>query len=113
MKHNFWDEVAEFLAKNVGLIISILMGTAVKIAIDSRSKKLSKKDIAIKVVLSFFVGYLTAVYLESHNMEDKVKFVVPIATLIGESLVIWFMQNSKKIIEAIVYSYFPRKDEKK
>lgn len=111
MKNGFWSEIGEFFARNIVLITSLIMGTAAKIAIDSRIKKLSKKDILIKVVLSFFAGYLSSIYMTNHGWEQQSKWAVPLITLLGESIVMWIMANSKRMIENVVYIVFPNKNK--
>lgn len=108
----FWDEVGEFFVKNLALILSLMAGTAAKIALDSRTRRLSKRDVAIKVVLSFFVGYLGSIYMDSHGLQVQAKWGVPLITLLGESIVMWIMGNSKKIFNAALLAIFPNKDKK-
>lgn len=105
----FWEEIGQFFVKNSILIISLVAGTAAKIAIDSRIKRLSYKEIGIKVVLSFFAGYTASRYMNSHGLAEQANWAVPLITLLGESIVMWVMGHSKKIIESVVFVFFPSK----
>jgi len=112
VKESIWEEIGQFFVKNFALIASLIMGTAAKIAIDSAVKKLSKKEIFIKVILSFFAGYTASIYMYSHGLENEAKWAVPLITLLGESIVMWVMGHSKRIIESVVYIFFPNKGNK-
>lgn len=108
-----WEEIGQFFLKNITLLTALCLGTAAKIAIDSRVKKLSKREIAIKVVLSFFMGYTGSIYMTTHGWAEQAKWAVPLITLLGESIVMWIMGHSRRIIETIIVSYFPSKKNKK
>lgn len=106
-----WEEIGQFFAKNLSLLVALSAGTAAKIAIDSRMKRLSKKEIFIKVVLSFFCGYTGSIYMTTHGWTEQAKWAVPLITLLGESIVMWIMGHSRRIIETIIVSYFPAKNK--
>jgi len=102
---NIANEIGEFVVKNMALLLSLLIGITAKLAIDSKTKKLTKKDVIIKVVLSVFLGYVVGSWLESHGRGNEVKIYVPIATLMGESLVGWMIQNASRILTAMFEKY--------
>lgn len=99
---NLLNEIAEFFIKNLALLPSLLIGVVAKLAIDSKAKKLTRKDIVIKTVLGCFVGYVVCKWLESHEREAEIKIYVPVATLLGESLVMWLIQNTGQILNALL-----------
>lgn len=107
----FFNEVIQFITKNSALLVALSIGMVAKIAIESRSRKLTKRDVFIKIVISFFVGYSVGKYLQDHGMESKITWVVPLATLAGESIVLWVMVNSNKIFSFIAKKWFGMKDE--
>lgn len=107
----FFNEVIQFITKNSALLVALSIGMVAKIAIESRARRLTKRDVFIKIILSFFVGYLAGKYLQDHGMENKIKWVVPLATLAGESIVLWVMVNSNKIFAFIAKKWFGMKDE--
>jgi len=101
---NLLNELSEFIVKNAAFLLSLVIGVTGKLAIDSKNKKLTTKDIIIKVVLSIFVGYIVGSYLESHGMEKDMKIYVPVSTLLGESVVGWIIQNANKILNVVLDS---------
>lgn len=101
----------QFIMKNSALLVALSIGMVAKIAIDSRARKLTKRDVVIKIILSAFVGYTVGTYLQDHNMASKVVWVVPLATLAGESFILWFMVNFNKIMTFFARSVFGIKDE--
>lgn len=107
MDNGQWFEVKQFLMK-IG-VYACYIGIAVmaKIAADSRTVKLTKREIIIKVVLSVFIGVIAASICEaSKDYKEYAKIIVPVATLLGESLVVWIMTNGKSIIIKILESIF-------
>lgn len=107
-----WEEIGEFFAKNIGLLIGLLMGTAAKIALESKTRRLTFREWIIIVVLSCFVGYLGSEWMNRHGYESQTNWAVPIITLLGESIVMWLVKNSKRIINAIAGVVFPTRNSK-
>lgn len=93
----FFNELWEFLIKNSALLLGLGIGMTAKIAIDSTTKKLTWRQIVIKVVIGFFCGYTAGRYLMANGMEEKISWVVPLSTMAGESVILWLTQNSWKI----------------
>lgn len=104
-------EIWEFIIKNSALLVGLSIGMSAKIAIDSRARKLTKKEIFIKILIGFFSGYVTSAYLISHGMEDKVSWACPLATMSGESFLLFLTQNSWKIYRFIAKKWGGMKDE--
>lgn len=94
---DIWQEIVQGLGKGLMWLMYILIGVAAKLAFDSRSNQLSKKEIVIKSVLSIFCGYIAAVICEVYHYNNLAKLVVPVATLLGEGLIAYFMTNWKRI----------------
>ena len=70
---------------------------------------LTKRDILIKSVLSIFCGYLAAVLCEIYNLQDMGKLLVPVATLLGESITIYLIKNWTRVAKYYFPSFFPEK----
>ena len=98
MKQNIEYYVELFL----NFIAWISLGIAAKLAMDSKDKTLTKRDIVIKTVLSIFVGYLTAVICDIYQQNELSKLLVPVGTLMGETLTSYFMRNWKKLAETVI-----------
>ena len=54
------------------------------------------------VGLSIFVGYLTSVICMENGWVTQSQYLVPIATLLGEKVVVYIFQNQKKILSALL-----------
>lgn len=97
----FLNQSAEFLMKALGWVISISLGVVAKIAFEANRRVLKKKEILAIVAISFFVGYLVATWCEYKKWDEAAKFLVPLGTLLGQSLVNHLMTNWKAIIEKL------------
>lgn len=92
-----------FLTKSGVWIVTILGGVAAKISLDVlNGKKMSFTERLAVIGISFFGGYLTAVYCESNNMSDQGKWMVPLATLFSETIIMWIVKNHKRIFFQIL-----------
>lgn len=98
---NWKKEITEFLIRTGTWFFWIGIGVAAKLAFDSKARTLTKKEKAIKIVISAFVGYMTAQFFEYKNWQEAIKVAVPIATLVGESAVEFVMENGKTILKAL------------
>jgi len=98
----FLNNSAEFFMKFLGWIISISLAVAAKIAFEINRRVLSKREIWAIVIISYFVGYLAATYFVYKGWNEAGAFVVPLITLLGQSLVNYLMTNWKSIIERLI-----------
>jgi len=92
-------EFGQFLGKALMWLAYAAIGVIGKIAFDSNNSKLSKKKIFVKSVLSIVVGIISGLACEALNEPRWEKFVIPVATLLGESIVLYFMTDFKDILE--------------
>jgi hypothetical protein len=100
------DEVVEFFVRFGSWIMGIIIGVSVKLAFESKRRKLTMKEKVIKTIISIFAGYIAGVYWDYKGWEESMKLAVPIATIIGESVVEFIMENSKTIMKAFVKKNF-------
>jgi hypothetical protein len=49
-----------------------------------------------------FFGYLTAVYCSNNQMDNQGKWLVPLATLFGEKIMIYLTTHYKAILHKII-----------
>lgn len=91
----WWQEVIQGLGKGLIWFFYITLGVLAKLAFDSRSNVLTRKQIIVKSVLSIFCGYIAAVLCENLNYGNWAKVVVPVSTLMGEAIVMYVMSNWK------------------
>jgi hypothetical protein len=93
------DEVTNFLAK-VAMWIGLMgIGIIGKIAFDSRNSMLSSREIILKSILSVVMGTMSGLACEALGHESWEKLVIPICTLLGESLLVYVMIKWKVVIE--------------
>jgi len=95
---NFWSEIIQGLGKGLVWLGYICIGVMAKLAFDSRSNTLTKKEVIVKSILSIFCGYIAAVSCENMNYAGWAKIIVPVSTLLGEGLVMWIMTNWKQFL---------------
>lgn len=97
-KTTLWNEIVQGVGKGLVWIAYISIGVIAKLAFDSRSNKLTTRQIIIKTVLSIFVGVLAAIVCENLHYDMWGKVIVPVSTLIGEGVIVYVMSNWKKIL---------------
>jgi len=108
----WWQEIIQGLAKGLVWLMYITIGVMAKLAFDSRNNQLTRKQIIVKSVLSIFCGYLAAVLCENLHYGNWAKVVVPVSTLMGEALVMYFMSNWKQFISRFIPGFFQSKENK-
>lgn len=96
------DNLDYYLELFLKFIAWISLGIAAKLAMDSKDRSLTKRDIVIKTVLSVFVGYLTAVICDIYEQDELSKLLVPVGTLMGETLTAYFMRNWKMLFKSVI-----------
>lgn len=119
----FWHELEIAFSKALGWLVWVTIGVAAKLAFESRIKKLSWKEIAAIVVISVFVGYLANLICKKTGYEDWGGIIVPVSTLLGQSIVNFVLTNWEKWIDKLLPPIFRifkngngnghKKDEKK
>lgn len=108
---NFWNDFVILLAKNAALLIGVSSTMAAKIIIDSRVKKLTWKEIFGKIIIGGACGWVTCSYLLAHNMHETTKWAVPMATMIGESFLIFLTQNVYALYKFLAKKWLGMKDD--
>jgi hypothetical protein len=102
-KHYLINEFAAFMAKTWIWIVTIMGGIVAKVSLDVlNGKRMSFTQRLAVIGISFFGGYLTAVYCESNNMSEQGKWMVPLATLFSETIIMWVVNNHKRIFFQIL-----------
>ena len=97
-KHYLLSEFMAFLSKTWILIVTIMGGIAAKVSMDVlNGKRMSFTQRLAVIGISFFGGYLTAVYCEGNAMTEQGKWLVPLATLFSETIIMWVVKNHKRI----------------
>lgn len=113
-KQTVGQELGQLFSKLFIWTVYIGLAVITKLAVDSRAGKLTRKEIVIKVILSIFSGVMAKVACDSMGYEKWSILVVPVATLLGESVVVYFMTNVsvKAFFEKYVPWLFPKPKKK-
>ena len=99
----FWQEIMQGAGKFITWFAYISIGVLAKLAFDSRNAKLTKKNIIVKTVLSIFCGFIAAQVCENFGYDSYIGIISPVATLLGESIIVYVMTNWK----AVTFKFFP------
>ena len=84
-------------------VIGIGVGLVAKISYDLYMKRtLSFVQWCAVVSLSVFCGYITGMWCIESGRTDLSQVIVPLATLFGEKVVVYIMENYKTILGGIV-----------
>ncbi len=103
-------DLVEGLAKAMMWLAYMAIGVIGKLAFDSRNSILTSRAIIVKSVLSVTVGAMSGLACEALGHESWEKLVIPVSTLLGESLLVYLMTKWKVALE----KYIPwLKDKKK
>jgi hypothetical protein len=108
--NQFWEDVGMFIHTYGQFIIGTGLGVIAKLSYDIYMKRTLSILQWISIVgLSVFSGYLMSVFCVSKNMEKEAQYLVPIATLMGEKIVVYLFENYKDIINAFIKVIQPKK----
>ena len=96
-------ELSAFITKSSAFIAAIAVGVVAKISTEILMKrKLNMFQWLGIVGISVFFGYLTAVYCSNNQMDNQGKWLVPLATLFGEKIMIYLTTHYKAILHKII-----------
>lgn len=95
----FWHDSIGILGKFSTWIVSISVGITAKISYEIYVKRtLSILQWFAIIAMSLVSGYMMSVYCHSHGWNSQGQYLVPIATLMGEKIFIYLIENYKSII---------------
>jgi hypothetical protein len=96
-------DLLDFFAKSYAFIAAIAVGVIAKISTELLMKRRLNIFQWVGIVgISVFFGYLTAVYCSNNDMENQGKWLVPLATLFGEKIMIYLTTHYKSILQKII-----------
>jgi hypothetical protein len=108
-KHYILNEFMAFLSKSSVWIITILSGVIAKISFDVLGgRRLSFVQWCAVVGISVFGGYMMGTYCDSNGWEKQGRWMVPLATLFSEKIIMWCMNNYDPILR---YIFLKKKDK--
>jgi len=92
-----WQEIVQGAGKILTWLAYISIGVFAKLAFDSRQVKLTRRSIIIKTVLSIFCGFVAAQICEQTGHISYIGWICPVATLLGESIIVYLMTHWKAL----------------
>ena len=95
-------EWTQGLAKAMMWLAYMAIGVVGKLAFDSRNSILTSRAIIVKSILSVVVGAMSGLACEAFNHPGWEKLVIPVSTLLGESILVYVMTKWKDVIEKYV-----------
>lgn len=97
------NEMQMFISKAGASVAAIAIGVMAKISHDIMlKKKHSFLEWLAIVGVSVFGGYLMAQYCLTHKLEEQSKYLIPIATLFSEKLIMYITSNWNKIMNVLL-----------
>lgn len=107
------DEILEYISKNTVLVLSITIGAFLKAAIDIKTKQMTWWERLLNVAISVCVGWVAWRVLMTFDKTHYTGFIVPLATLLGETIATWTIINSSFLLNRLVEKYLPVKSKRK
>ena len=102
-------DVKHAIADSMTWISTIGTGLLAKLSYEIYMKRILKPIQWIAVsALSIFSGYMMAVLCLIWDWQDESKILVPMATLLGEKVVLYMMQNYKRIMERVLNTFLKK-----
>ena len=96
----------DLLSESWTWIIGIAVGLIGKISYEIYMKRtLTILQWLAVIGMSIVSGYLTSIYCMNHGWHTESQFLVPIATLLGEKLFIYLIENHKRILNSILIPF--------
>lgn len=102
MKQSALEAFINFFMKHSEIIFGSIFGIGAKLAIDSRSRRLSFFETIGKIVIGLACGIIAFNYCAVYKVGEGAKVIVPIATMLGESIIFILMKNISPILRSIV-----------
>lgn len=92
-------DIVQALAKAMMWLGYMAVGVIGKLAFDSRNSILTARGIILKTILSVAVGIMSGLACEALGHEAWEKLIIPVSTLLGESLLVYVMVKWKTALE--------------
>ncbi len=97
------SEIGALINSGAAWIIGVSIGLIGKISYELYMKRsLSILQWIAVIGMSIISGYLMSTYCQSNHLTTESQFLVPIATLLGEKVFIYLMENYQRIVRGIV-----------
>lgn len=97
---NYWNEIKEGVMKALIYIAFIIPAILAKLALDSRTRELTKKQRIVKIIIASFSGFLASMGCEYWGVQRYLAgMIVPVVTLLGESIMDYLIKNWPVILK--------------
>lgn len=111
---NAWNEFWMLFGKFSTYFFGITIGILGKLSYEIYMKRtMNFLQWTAVVGMSVFTGYVTSVYCNSNGYETQAQFIVPLATLLGEKLFIYLIENHRQILDMLVTWLKPKQNNSK
>jgi len=98
-----WNEIRQIFNETSTYLVGTGVGLLAKISYDIYMKRtLSLLQWVAVIAISVFSGYLCSVWCMSGGHTELSQVLVPLATLFGEKVVQYLMENHKTILNNLV-----------
>ncbi len=101
MKH-LLDLISSTIDDILIWLFQVLLGVGTKLALESRTKTLTRKYVLTSFIIASFVGYITDRLCTKWGYDSLRGVAVSIMALLSESIVRYFTQNATRILDTIV-----------
>lgn len=112
--NEFVNEVVLLFGKFSTYIFGITIGLLGKLSYEIYMKRtMNFLQWTAVVGMSVFTGYVTSVYCNAQGYEAQAQFIVPLATLMGEKLFIYLIENHKQLLDMLLSRFKSKTNETK
>lgn len=110
MQHDVWQGISEFFYKWWVWLFYILIGMVGKFSYDlGTGKKLSWTKILSSAGIALFVGFISSAICLYNGWNEQAQYVVPIATLLSEKIVLALFSVDYKKLAAEIAQFWANK----
>lgn len=107
------DELIAFFSKSWALFLYVIIGLIGKLSYDLLyGRKMTWWQVIASIGIALFTGFVAAAICTKYGWEDHAKFVVPIATLLSEKLIVAAFSLDYKGIFADLVAIFTKNRQK-
>lgn len=110
--NHYTDQFLALIQEFWTYIISTAVGVIGKISYEiGMKRKMSLLQWFAIVGISIFTGYIVSVICVRYQLDEQAGFLVPIATLLGEKILIYVTNNYREIFGRILGVFIDKKSK--
>lgn len=96
------ETVVSFFYDALIFLFQIFLGVGAKLAIESRKRSITLRNVATSFVIACLVGYVTDSFCTSRGWDSFRGVAVPVSALISEGLVKYILENASSILDTLI-----------